>query len=350
MIPLARKLQEQGHIIFIGSGRSLMPLFRGELNGLNHIYFPGFKPWYSGILPQYLALLLQLPRLFFWILREHQMLKKIIPENKIDIVISDNRFGLWNRNIRSVYVTHQPLIPFPRALRFMEWTGILWHRQIIKKYSLCLIPDLPGKLNLTGRLTHGLKLPANVRFAGILSRFTNENNAAEKDNFISPRNTLILSGPEPQKSIFRDKIVPVLKERGKSTVVLEGRPEAGAESTREGTSVSFSHLPTRQMKLLIEGSDLVISRSGYSSIMEFVSMNKSALLIPTPGQCEQEYIARFLSDKGWFCMSRQKEIKPGMELNCGILPVNSDILKVSGILLEKAVYEILHDPDKEDHQ
>ena len=171
MIPLARKLREMNNNIIIGSGEEHLALFRNEVPGLSYIKFTGFKPGYSSFLPQYLTLLLKTPLLLYHIIREHFRLKKIIREHSIDIVISDNRFGLWNRNITTVYITHMPLIPFPKSLRFLEFIGILLHRAVIKKYSLCFIPDLPGELNVSGRLSHRIKLPDNVRFTGILSRF-----------------------------------------------------------------------------------------------------------------------------------------------------------------------------------
>ena len=162
-----------------------------------------------------------MPPLLYHIFREHFRLKKIIQEYSIDIVISDNRFGLWNRKVTTVYVTHMPLIPLPKSLRRLEFIGILLHRTIIKKYSFCFIPDLPGDGNLSGRLSHGLKLPANVRYTGILSRFTNYTPGLKGNPVTFPHNTVILSGPEPQREILKQKLTEILKEREPITVMLE---------------------------------------------------------------------------------------------------------------------------------
>ena len=169
MIPLAKKLYERNNNIFIGAGEEHLSLFRNELLGVTYISFPGFRPGYSRHLPQYLVLLLEMPILLFHITQEHFRLKKIIRDYNIDIVISDNRFGLWNKNVQTVYITHQPLIPFPKLFRFLEVPGVLLHRFIIKKYSFCFIPDLPGEINISGRLSHGLKLPGNVRYKRLMS-------------------------------------------------------------------------------------------------------------------------------------------------------------------------------------
>ena len=54
--------------------------------------------------------------------------------------------------------------------------------------------------------------------------------------------------------------------------------------------------PTDLNKLICE-SAFVICRSGYSTIMELMASEKNASLVPTPGQAEQEYLAKYLSGK-----------------------------------------------------
>jgi len=222
MIALAQKLVERNHNVIFAAGDDHLAFLRNEMPGLTYIHFPGFRPFYSGFLPQYFMLLLTLPILIYHSVAEHLKLKEIITEYKIDIIISDNRFGLWNRKIPSVYVTHQPRIPFPRSLAFLEFTGIWIHRMIIRKYTYCFLPDLPGIINLTGRLTHGIKLPGNVRFIGILSRFTDNPLNPEK---LPPAKNLIaviLSGPEPQRSILEKKVKEMLIRNDSQAVIFGG--------------------------------------------------------------------------------------------------------------------------------
>ncbi len=312
MIPLAGKLLERHNNVFIGTGKEHQSFFRNELSGLNYIDFPGFSPAYSKYLPQYIAVLLKTPLLFYHILAEHIRLKSIILKYKIDIVISDNRIGLWNRKIKSVYVTHQPVIPLPEKLKFLEWIGIRFHRFFIRKYSFCFIPDLPGDINLSGRLTHNISLPENVRFIGILSRFSALPSSPRDSGKGFPHNTLILSGPEPQRGILREKLVRLLEHTEPPTVILEGKPGLSAESVRSGNIISYNHLPSNEMKSILTGSEHIISRSGYTTVMELISLNCSALLVPTPGQTEQEYLAEYLSGKGWFTAIKQKNIGEGI--------------------------------------
>jgi len=340
MIPLAKKLIERQNKVLIGAGKEHQSFFRNELPGLIYIDFPGFKPSYSRYLPQYISILLKTPVLFYHILTEHIRLKRIIRQHNIDIIISDNRAGLWNRKIKSVYITHQPVIPLPEKLRFLEWIGILLHRYFIKKYLLCFIPDLPGEINLSGRLTHNVNLTENTRFIGILSRFSAGSPPSDNKSH-SPHNTLILSGPEPQREMLRQKLAEILKDREPRLVILEGKPGDPANVSRTGSIVSYNHLPSDEMKDIILGSDSIIARSGYTTIMELISLNRNALLIPTPGQTEQEYLAEYLSGKGWFITIRQKNLDKGIILSSGKARWPSDIMDDSNKLLDRALEELL---------
>ena len=343
MIPLAKRLGEMNNNIFIGSGEEHISLFRNELQNVKYIHFPGFKPGYSRYLPQYLILLLKIPVLLYYIIREHYQLKKIILEHRIDIVISDNRFGLWNRKIKTVYITHMPVIPFPKLFSFLEFIGVFLHRIIIKKYSFCFIPDLPGELNLSGRLSHDIKLPGNVRYIGILSRFSESGSSALKSSDRFPKTTVILSGPEPQRGILKKKLTGILKEMEIPAVMLEGHPLEKNEVVKSGNITFYNHISTSEMKEMIKGSESIISRAGYTTIMELISLNCSALLIPTPGQTEQEYLASYLSGKGWFATVSQSDLKTNI-----LLPTNKPywpdlFIEQSEVLLNEAIEELLNE-------
>jgi len=341
MIPLARKLQEMNNHVIIGSGEEHLSLFRNELPGLSYISFPGFKPAYSRLLPQYVSLLFKIPALLYHIINEHFRLKKIISENAVDIIISDNRFGLWNNKITSVYITHMPLIPFPEYFKFLEPIGIVLHRIIINKYTLCFIPDLPGDLNLSGRLSHEIKLPDNVRYIGILSRFINTGQSLKESQTRYRHNTVILSGPEPQREILKQRLMALFKEKETPTIMFEGKPGNTGKNPAYGNITFYNHLPTIAMKEMIESSDCIITRSGYTTIMELVSLNCSALIIPTPGQTEQEYLAKYLSEKGWFKTLTQNEINEGISLSSIINVFPDEINRQSSILLTEGLNELL---------
>ena len=348
MIPLARKLQKMNNEIFIGAGREHLALFRQELPGAVLIEFKGFKPGYSGVLPQYLILLFKLPVLVYHIIAEHYRLKSMIREHNIDIVISDNRFGLWRHGIKTVYISHLHRIPFPRKLRWLEPVGIIIHGFFIRKYSLCFIPDVPGRINLSGRLSHGLKLHPNTRFIGILSRFAGPAESGRREAMLTgKRVVLILSGPEPQRRILRQKVTDIFKDSDMQLVILEGKPGDNHDAVVSDNICSYCHLPAPEFRKVLLESDYIISRSGYSTLMELASLNRSALLIPTPGQTEQEYLAEHLSEMGWFAIVSQRHLGKGL-----ILPRNKDlhaesIIEESSRLLEDALVDLLDQQEKD---
>jgi len=346
MIPVAKKLQEMNNNIFIGSGDEHLALFRAEMEGVRYINFSGFRPGYSRHFPQYFIMLLKTPLLLYHIILEHHRLKKIIRDNKIDIVISDNRFGLWNKNVTSVYVTHLPLIPLPKAFKLLEFIGALMHRAVITQHSLCFIPDLPGGENVSGRLSHGVRLPDNVRFTGIISRFISS--GEQKSDQISDfrHNTVILSGPEPQRGMLKQKLVSILSKKEPPTVVLEGRPDKENGILKSDNIICYNHLSAPQMTEMIKGSESIISRSGYTTIMDLIALNCSALLIPTPGQTEQEYLAEYLSGKGWFNMTTQKDLDDKVSLPSIKATWSEEVVEKSKILLDSALKELMEQKHK----
>ncbi len=306
-IPLAIALKRRGHEIIFAAGEKHLTFLKGEFPDAGFVLFPGFNPSYSRILPMWMAMSVKSPCLLFHIIREHFGLNRVVREHKIDVVISDNRFGLWNSGVKSVYMTHQLRIKFPKWTLFAEPLIASIHKWFIKKYDYCLVPDLPGDINITGELSHGSRLSREARFIGLLSRFTEISFSVEesvkrhKDYLL-----LMLSGPEPQKSVFKNRIIDILKDRDVDLVILGADP--GGETAYTSSFTYYKHLPDVEIRNLIIGSRAVITRSGYTTVMELISLGKTALLVPTPGQTEQEYLAKTLGEKGWFVTVKQNEI------------------------------------------
>lgn len=347
MIALALRLREMDNNVIIGTGKEHQLFFIREIPGIPCIDLPGFKPFYSRYLPQYLMVLLSIPVLLFYIIAEHYRLNKVIRKNPIDIVISDNRFGLWNKKIKTVYVTHQLRILFPKVFRIFEFIGLGLHRVIINKYDHCFIPDLPGRVNLSGRLSHGIRLPANAIYTGILSRFSSAGPMQVSLMTVNKYNLVIMSGPEPQRSLLRQKLEHLFENYETSTVFLGGDPSCNTMEIKKGNLIYYNHLPTDKMKEMIHKSEYIITRAGYTSIMELISLNRTALLIATPGQTEQEYLARHLQENGWFKTIRQKDLKNGLALSgASILPPFTEIISESRRLLEEALKKLSEQDQK----
>ena len=333
MIPLALELKKRGGDVVFGADAQILPLIEQELPGIRLIEIPGLHIRYSRFLPQYLCIFLQLPVLIISAFREHFALRRIVREINPAVIISDNRFGFFHPRIPSVYVTHQLRIPFPHSLRFMEPFTAWLHRKIIKRYDLCLVPDYPGEVNLSGRLSHGLKVPAdlpgrlphglkvpadmpgrlrqrlkvpgNVYYMGPLSRFRT---AAPSGAAITPRHPyccLILSGPEPQRTMLLEQVAAALP--GIQLCVLSAAPVKMIPGNDPFLTLIIRPC-SGTMRQHIEGSSLVITRAGYTSVMELVSLEKGAVLIPTPGQPEQEYLGDWLNNHHGFITVKQQNI------------------------------------------
>jgi UDP-N-acetylglucosamine transferase subunit ALG13 len=345
MIPLAKKFIDLGHNVFIGSGSEHLEFFRKELPEINCISFSGFSLRYSSWLPQYIVILLNSPALFWSILKEHRKLRKVIAEYGIDIVVSDSRPGLWNRSVKTVFVTHMIKVPLPRWASFIEKTGLFSTKRIIRKFNFCFIPDLPKGNDLSGKLSHDLKLPANARYIGILSRVPVRYSPPPRCDY-SIFCTVILSGPEPQRGMMKQMMTQLLKQKGGRSVILEGRPAAISGKRTDGNITYYSHVSAAEMIELIAGSRYIVSRSGYTTLMELASLGRSALIIPTPGQTEQEYLADYLAEKGWFsaisqCMLQTYNFPDEMGSE-----IPRDLASESEKLLDCTLSELLEDQHK----
>lgn len=306
MIPLALELKRRGNEIIFAAHKDLIPLLVNELPGIRLMSIPDMNIRYSRYIPQYWSIFIQIPLVILSALREHFLLKKLVRDLQPDVIISDNRLGFWHHSVYSVYVTHQLRLRLPLAFKFLEPLGSRLHRMIINNYDLCLVPDLPGKENLSGRLSHDTILPGNALYIGPLSRFRAVEPSEVKMDLDQPYYCLILSGPEPQRSLLFRKVASSLK--GRRLVVLGGTAVTGAGQT-DPDIIFIKNPDTKTMRQVITGSTMVITRSGYTSIMELVSLGKGAVLIPTPGQTEQEYLGPYLDGRYGFLSLSQKEIK-----------------------------------------
>ncbi len=343
MIPMALELRKRGNEVIFGVDGSLIHVLEKDLQGITIISVPGARIHYSRFLPQYICISLQIPLLIVSAFREHSLLKRLVRELKPDIIISDNRFGFFHKEVYSVFVTHQLRIQFPGLLRFLEPVAVRINRKIISRYDLCLVPDFPGKENLSGRLSHDVKLPSNVFFTGPLSRFSRTETGSADISLPQSYFCLILSGPEPQHSLLLDKISRVLP--GIHLVVLSGTPVTC--DLKDNHFITMIINPdTSVMVRVISESLVVISRAGYTSIMELVSLEKGGILIPTPGQTEQEYLGRFHDGHNGFITMRQNKLKRLIQVPAGAVAKASGHFPDSKGLFEEAAGILLEQKKK----
>ena len=233
-------------------------------------------------------MIFQIPKILFSIFKEHQQLKKIIEEHKIEMVISDNRYGLWNKKIESVFITHQINIQAP----FFEKLLFRINSWFISKYDECWVPDYAEENNLSGDLSHPKNefykknFPGNIKYIGPKSRFTKGISKEEKNYECVG----IVSGPEPQRTLFFEQLVDDFKKMKGKTLIISGRPEI-LKQTQDGELTIVNHLEDEAFLSALYSAKKIICRSGYSTIMDLHVLGLNATYIPTPGQTEQEYLA-----------------------------------------------------------
>jgi uncharacterized protein (TIGR00661 family) len=298
-VPVIRHLLKTGCKVFIaGSGRSL-EFLKTEFPECHFIDLPSYRFIYSKKGMMSLAMFLSSPLIFYGIFREHKLLKKIISQYKIHGVISDNRFGLWNKKVPCIYMTHQVKIRTNPALKFIEPLLYRIHRYFIKKFDMLWIPDCETEPTLSGELAHGFRKETKCTYLGPLSRFTRD---VVPDYFSGQANhsdiLAIISGPEPQRSIFEAKIREQAGSVQAKIILLQGLPGEKLESWIEDHLTIYPHVETIRLKRMMEQSKIILCRSGYSSIMDLAVLGKKAFFVPTPGQTEQEYLAKYLKDMG----------------------------------------------------
>ena len=158
----------------------------------------------------------QLPKLFFAILKEKKILEKIIEKHAITGIISDNRMGIFSAKIPSVYITHQVNVLSGNT----SWISSKFHQHFIKKYTECWVPDVTEGINLSGRLSHENSNLNNIKFIGPLTRFK-KRNLPKRHGLL-----VVLSGPEPQRTLLEEKLLVELSEFKGSILFVKGLVEA----------------------------------------------------------------------------------------------------------------------------
>ncbi|MDZ4796131.1 MAG: glycosyltransferase [Bacteroidota bacterium] len=302
-IPIIRELLVQGCDVWLAAEGAQLVLLKAEFPWVPLLDLPGYRIRYAktgrGLAWKMIQQLLKLRRA---IQNEHRWLKKAVVEHGFDAVISDNRYGLYHTIIPSVFITHQLLIKTSAG----DWAEKILQKsnyRYINKFSTCWVPDIKGANNLAGDLSHPKIKPAiPVRYIGLLSRLEDKKGEEKKDHLL-----IILSGPEPQRTLLEEKIITEISHYNGTATIVRGLP--GVSSLIPSTNMIkfYNHLSAAELNIAMEEAAFVISRSGYSTVMDCMTLKKKTILVPTPGQTEQEYLGNYLMKKGLVISVEQKD-------------------------------------------
>lgn len=304
-IPIINALRAEGYEPVIGTSGRALYLLQQEFPELDFIHLPDYHITYQKKGSFALKILQSAPTIIKKINEEQIRLKELIRAKKIDGVISDNRFGLYSKEVPCVFLTHQVMIKAPVGEKIL----FKFNQKFIRKYSECWIPDFEGDHNLSGDLAHRFPTEGRYRYIGPLSRFKERPKKKEATFQV----LALISGPEPQRSMFEEIVTEQMIDLGLKGVVVRGITEQQKKEERNGI-VFHNYKTGKELEELLFDSELVVSRSGYSTIMDLCVSGKKAIFCPTPGQTEQEYLAVELDKKGFAPYFSQSEfdLKAGL--------------------------------------
>ncbi len=294
-VPIIHALIKSQLVPVIASDGSALEFLKKEFPELETLELPSYGISYGKNLK--LDLLKNLPRFLRVMEEEHRVIQKYITSNEVVGLISDNRFGIYAKNVPSVYITHQLNVKARALTPFTSY----FHQNIIKKFDECWIPD-EANSQFSGELSLSKK-PVNQKYIGIQSRLQKQDLGKTIDILI------LLSGPEPNRTQLEEKLRVKFQNSELKICLIQGKVAAQQKIETQGNLTVINFALSKELEVYLNRSKLVVCRSGYSSIMDLIALEKRAVLIPTEGQSEQEYLAAYLSEKGRFETVKEKDIQ-----------------------------------------
>ena len=305
-LPVIRKLIEEGHEITIISHDRSLELLKSELGTqTKYIDIEDYPMLISENRRQFMA-----KSVIYWPLFIQKMEKglqkvtKIIQKDKYDKIISDARYDIYSRKIPSFFISHQIRIMNPLRINIFEKGSETFNTFFFKRFCGVIVPDFKDENNLSGELSHNLKKidEEKIHYVGVLSDFKKQQKKKDIDYLIS------ISGPEPQRTRFEEKILPQIKDLPGKKIITLGKTEKIDKLKNIQDTEAYTFLPKNKREELLNRSKMVISRSGYSTILDLAVIGTKALMTPTPGQIEQEYLAEYHNKKNNFYSVDQDKI------------------------------------------
>lgn len=288
-IPIIRGLLQQRFTPVIASDGIALGLLKKEFPELETIELPAYNIRYSKKGYWFkLKLLKDSPKLVNAVNAEKKLIKSIIETHQIDGIISDNRLGIYSKQVPSVFITHQLQVLSGNT----TWLSTKLHQKVISKFDECWVPDTNGIPNLSGKLGHTNHYFIPTKYIGPLSRFTKNEVDFKYDVMV------LLSGPEPQRTMLEEKLLTELKAYNGKVLFVKGVVEHSQTVTENDHMTIYNFMTSDLLEKALNASRMIVSRSGYTTIMDLAKLGKKAFFIPTPGQFEQEYLAKRLTDLG----------------------------------------------------
>ncbi len=331
-VPVINYLLEQGCLIQIGgNGQSLIWL-KKRYPQLTFHQLPEYSIRYSKNVSQAFSIMKQWPKIRRAINEEIIVIDQLVRKHQFDAIISDNRYGCHHHSIPSYLLTHQLHLQPPAGFAFLQSIIDSVLLRFIQPFNELWIPDEEGDHNLSGALSHPPYQQLKHRYCGLLSRFESYQEKRKQYDVLA-----VLSGPEPHRGSLEKKLLYEFKQKPhlKTCIVRGVKEDAPVQQSHHHIRM-IDQAGEKELKELIECSDLIVCRSGYSSLMDLQHSNKKLLLIPTPGQTEQEYLAKYLQHSEGCLIQKQADVNIQHAIN--------DAKPFSlHLQVNEKMYRVLHD-------
>jgi uncharacterized protein (TIGR00661 family) len=297
-IPIIKALQDQNFIPIIASDGNALELLKKEFPYIKTLELPSYQIEYPKNKSYFKwKIILNSPKILKAIWEEKRLVGKWIAKYNIEGIISDNRLGVISNKVPSVFITHQLNVLTGNT----TWLSSLLHQNVIRKFVECWVPDINDSLNLGGTLSHSENSNLNIKYIGPLSRMHLKKRDKKYDLMI------ILSGPEPQRELLEEKLKIEIRNYKGKILFIQGIIEREQNNKQTDNVTFYNFMNSRQLEQALNESEIILCRSGYTSIMDLSKLNKKAFFIPTPGQYEQEYLADKLKKEGLVPYSKQEQ-------------------------------------------
>lgn len=299
-IPLIQALLANRFEPIIASDGVALSLLKKEFPDLQTVELPSYNITYSKNGQFFkLKMLQNSPKLVRAIKAEKEATKSIIDNYNIDGIISDNRFGVHSKRVPCVFMTHQLKVLSGNT----TWLSTKMHQKIIKRFDECWVPDNIGESNFSGKLSHEGIVGITTKYIGPLSRFKKMDCPLKYDLMV------LLSGPEPQRTFLQNLLLKELEAFQGKLLFVKGIVNGSSTESINNNVTSYNYMTSDALEKAINESKAVLSRSGYTTVMDLAKLEKKAFFIPTPGQFEQEYLANRLTSLGHTPSCKQSEFK-----------------------------------------
>lgn len=302
-IPVINALLEEGYTPIIASDGKALVLLKQEFPKLKFYDLPELDIKYSKNKFFFkFSLISQTFKFFKSFRQERQLLHKLDKEEDLSGIISDNRLGFYHKDIPCAVMSHQLKIYSGST----TWLSSKIHQYFLSKYDECWVPDKAKRPYLSGKLGHVKRTSLNLKYIGFLSRFNHREVEKRYDVLV------LISGPEPQRTIFEKLMLAEFKNYKGKVALVRGIIEDQQNTFLENDIKIYNYLKSKELEALILESEVVIARSGYTSLMDLAKLKKKVILIPTPGQPEQQYLAKSMKKHGIAPYSQQRKFSLNM--------------------------------------